>query len=76
MHLLDEFLNNYEVTLYQLSQVSGITEQTWENGAKLTTDDFTVKELKALGMVTNKSVGTVLDELIEIELKTDDLNGV
>jgi|GEM_PF-1392573 len=73
MNLLDQYLNQYEITRYQLAKVSGISNGRWGELNKKGLEHYSVRHLRAIAMVIGKPSHEVLLELEE--LVQDDLNG-
>lgn len=70
-NLLDIYLQQKNLTRYQLSKISGINQTTWKslNDNRKGVDAFIVKYIKALAKVLGVSAGQVLEELIALERK-------
>lgn len=70
-NLLDIYLQQKNLTRYQLSKISGINQTTWKslNDNRKGVDAFTGKHIKALAKVLGVSAGQVLEELIALERK-------
>ena len=68
MNLLDNYLSKHNVTRYQLEQVSGIRQSTWNNAKDKSITSYSVRLIMGIANTIGKSSGQVLDELIQLEL--------
>lgn len=75
MNILDKYLSAHDLTRYQLEQVSGIRQSTWNNVKEKSITSYSVRLIMAIANAIGKSSGQVLDELIQLELEEDKLNG-
>ncbi|MBC2267661.1 anti-CRISPR protein AcrIIA1 [Listeria sp. FSL L7-0083] len=73
--LLDEFLKTHNLTRYQLSKLTGISQNTLKDQNEKALNKYTVSLLRGLALVTGLSDSDVLFELAEIEKSYDDLAG-
>ncbi|EAD4105486.1 XRE family transcriptional regulator, partial [Listeria monocytogenes] len=73
--LLDEFLKKHNKTRYQLSKLTGISQNTLNDYNKKELNKYSVSFLRALSMCTGISTFDVFIELAELEKSHDDLAG-
>ncbi|EAC5570415.1 hypothetical protein AUE68_13890 [Listeria monocytogenes] len=73
--LLDEFLKKHSKTRYQLSKLTGISQNTLNDYNKKELNKYSVSFLRALSMCTGISTFDVFIELAELEKSYDDLAG-
>ncbi|HAB7756299.1 TPA_asm: helix-turn-helix domain-containing protein [Listeria monocytogenes] len=73
--LLDEFLKKHNKTRYQLSKLTGISQNTLNDYNKKELNKYSVSFLRALSMCTGISTFDVFIELAELEKSYDDLAG-
>ncbi|EBI2485728.1 hypothetical protein FLF78_10015 [Listeria monocytogenes] len=73
--LLDEFLKKHNKTRYQLSKLTGISQNTLKDQNEKSLNKYTVSILRALALVTGRQVTDVFNELAELEKTYDDLAG-
>ncbi|EEO6484161.1 hypothetical protein G6H35_000440 [Listeria monocytogenes] len=73
--LLDEFLKKYNKTRYQLSKLTGISQNTLNDYNKKELNKYSVSFLRALSMCAGISTFDVFFELAELEKSYDDLAG-
>ncbi|EAG1247620.1 XRE family transcriptional regulator [Listeria monocytogenes] len=73
--LLDEFLKKHDLTRYQLSKLTGISQNTLNDYNKKELNKYSVSFLRALSMCTGISTFDVFIELAELEKSYDDLAG-
>ncbi|EAC5612222.1 hypothetical protein B5530_14730 [Listeria monocytogenes] len=73
--LLDEFLKKHDLTRYQLSKLTGISQNTLKDQNEKPLNKYTVSFLRSLSFVTGEDVTDVLIELAELEKGYDDLAG-
>ncbi|EAC8922666.1 helix-turn-helix domain-containing protein, partial [Listeria monocytogenes] len=75
MKLLDEFLKKHSKTRYQLSKLTGISQNTLNDYNKKELNKYSVSFLRALSMCAGISTFDVFIELAELEKSYDDLAG-
>ncbi|MBC1378025.1 anti-CRISPR protein AcrIIA1 [Listeria innocua] len=75
LKLLDEFLKTHNLTRYQLSKLTGISQNTLKDQNEKALNKYTVSLLRGLALVTGLSDSNVLFELASIEKNYDDLAG-
>ncbi|HAM1487880.1 TPA: anti-CRISPR protein AcrIIA1 [Listeria monocytogenes] len=73
--LLDEFLKKHDLTRYQLSKLTGISQNTLKDQNEKSLNKYTVSILRSLSLISGLSVSDVLFELEDIEKNSDDLAG-
>ncbi|EAG3565667.1 hypothetical protein B8102_13290 [Listeria monocytogenes] len=73
--LLDEFLKKHNKTRYQLSKLTGISQNTLNDYNKKELNKYTVSFLRTLSMCVGMSTVDVFIELAELEKSYDDLAG-
>ncbi|EIQ6433992.1 anti-CRISPR protein AcrIIA1 [Listeria monocytogenes] len=73
--LLDEFLKKHNKTRYQLSKLTGISQNTLNDYNKKELNKYTVSFLRTLSMCVGMSTVDVFIELAELEKNYDDLAG-
>ncbi|TYU88987.1 hypothetical protein FZX01_05635 [Listeria monocytogenes] len=73
--LLDNFLKKHNLTRYQLSKLTGISQNTLKDQNEKSLNKYTVSILRSLSLVSGLSVSDVLFELEDIEKDSDDLAG-
>ncbi|EAC2471049.1 anti-CRISPR protein AcrIIA1 [Listeria monocytogenes] len=73
--LLDEFLKKHDLTRYQLSKLTGISQNTLKDQNEKTLNKYTVSILRALALITGMPISDVLFELEDLEKNADDLAG-
>ncbi|EAC3660226.1 anti-CRISPR protein AcrIIA1 [Listeria monocytogenes] len=73
--LLDEFLKKHDLTRYQLSKLTGISQNTLKDQNEKSLNKYTVSILRSLSLISGLSVSDVLFELEELEKNYDDLAG-
>ncbi|EAF4479049.1 TPA_asm: anti-CRISPR protein AcrIIA1 [Listeria monocytogenes] len=73
--LLDEFLKKHDLTRYQLSKLTGISQNTLKDQNEKSLNKYTVSFLRALSLISGLSVSDILFELEDIERSVDDLAG-
>ncbi|EAF3882260.1 XRE family transcriptional regulator [Listeria monocytogenes] len=73
--LLDEFLKKHNKTRYQLSKLTGISQNTLNDYNKKELNKYTVSFLRTLSMCVGMSIVDVFVELAELEKNYDDLAG-
>ncbi|CUL81220.1 helix-turn-helix transcriptional regulator [Listeria monocytogenes] len=73
--LLDEFLKKHSKTRYQLSKLTGISQNTLNDYNKKELNKYSVSFLRSLSFATGESVTDILLELAELEKDYDDLAG-
>ncbi|EGS3236548.1 helix-turn-helix domain-containing protein [Listeria monocytogenes] len=73
--LLDGFLKKHNKTRYQLSKLTGISQNTLNDYNKKELNKYSVSFLRSLSFVTGEDVTDVLIELAELEKGYDDLAG-
>ncbi|MBC2268372.1 anti-CRISPR protein AcrIIA1 [Listeria sp. FSL L7-0083] len=73
--LLDEFLKKHNLTRYQLSKLTGISQNTLKDQNEKALNKYTVSLLRGLALATGLSDSNVLFELANIEKNYDDLAG-
>ncbi|EAG5771841.1 anti-CRISPR protein AcrIIA1, partial [Listeria monocytogenes] len=71
--LLDEFLKKHDLTRYQLSKLTGISQNTLKDQNEKPLNKYTVSILRSLSLISGLSVSDVLFELEDIEKNSDDL---
>lgn len=67
MGILDDYLEAYSLTRYQLAKKSGISQTTWFNVNARTLDRWTVKQVQALAKSTGVASSTALRKLEEMD---------
>lgn len=67
MNLIDIYLQRHQITRYDVSQRSGISQQTLYSANKKDAKSYSGKVLIALGQATGDTAGEVLDALLTIE---------
>ncbi|MBC1377835.1 anti-CRISPR protein AcrIIA1 [Listeria innocua] len=75
LKLLDKFLKKYNLTRYQLSKLTGISENTLKDQNEKSLNKYTVSILRALALITDMPISDVLFELEDLEKSYDDLAG-
>ncbi|MBC2142831.1 anti-CRISPR protein AcrIIA1 [Listeria innocua] len=75
LKLLDKFLKKYNLTRYQLSKLTGISQNTLKDQNEKSLNKYTVSLLRALALITGMSISDVLFELEDLEKNADDLAG-
>ncbi|EAG4505939.1 hypothetical protein CBM20_14530 [Listeria monocytogenes] len=75
LKLLDEFLKTHNLTRYQLSKLTGISQNTLKDQNEKPLNKYSVSILRALALITEQQVTDVFTELAEIEKNYDDLAG-
>lgn len=73
--LLDEFLKKHNKTRYQLSKLTGISQNTLKDQNEKSLNKYTVSILRALALITGMPISDVLFELEDLEKNADDLAG-
>ncbi|EEU7817150.1 anti-CRISPR protein AcrIIA1 [Listeria monocytogenes] len=73
--LLDEFLKKQDLTRYQLSKLTSISQNTLNDYNKKELNKYTVSFLRTLSMCVGMSTVDVFIELAELEKNYDDLGG-
>ncbi|EAF5455113.1 anti-CRISPR protein AcrIIA1 [Listeria monocytogenes] len=73
--LLDEFLKKHDLTRYQLSKLTGISQNTLKDQNEKSLNKYNVSFLRALSMCAGISTSDVFNELEELEKNYDDLAG-
>ncbi|EDO1161553.1 anti-CRISPR protein AcrIIA1 [Listeria innocua] len=73
--LLDEFLKKHDLTRYQLSKLTGISQNTLKDQNEKSLNKYTVSILRALALITGMPISDVLFELEDLEKNADDLAG-
>ncbi|EAE6661921.1 anti-CRISPR protein AcrIIA1 [Listeria monocytogenes] len=73
--LLDEFLKKHDLTRYQLSKLTGISQNTLKDQNEKTLNKYTVSILRALALIAGMPASDVLLELEQLEKNVDDLAG-
>ncbi|HEL8677532.1 TPA: anti-CRISPR protein AcrIIA1, partial [Listeria monocytogenes] len=73
--LLDEFLKKHNKTRYQLSKLTGISQNTLKDQNEKSLNKYTVSILRALALITGMPISDVLFELEDLEKNYDDLAG-
>ncbi|EAC5530932.1 hypothetical protein LT01_00325 [Listeria monocytogenes] len=73
--LLDEFLKRHDLTRYQLSKLTGISQNTLKDQNEKSLNKYTVSILRALALITGIPISDVLFELEDLEKNADDLAG-
>ncbi|HAC0646117.1 TPA_asm: anti-CRISPR protein AcrIIA1 [Listeria monocytogenes] len=73
--LLDEFLKKHDLTRYQLSKLTGISQNTLKDQNEKTLNKYTVSILRALALIAGMPASDVLLELEQLEKNMDDLAG-
>ncbi|EDD1528494.1 anti-CRISPR protein AcrIIA1 [Listeria monocytogenes] len=73
--LLDEFLKKHDLTRYQLSKLTGISQNTLKDQNEKSLNKYTVSILRALALITGMPISDVFIELAELEKSYDDLAG-
>ncbi|MCD1708222.1 anti-CRISPR protein AcrIIA1 [Listeria monocytogenes] len=73
--LLDEFLKKHDLTRYQLSKLTGISQNTLKDQNEKPLNKYTVSILRSLSLISGLSVSDVFIELAELEKNYDDLAG-
>ncbi|EHW5935353.1 anti-CRISPR protein AcrIIA1 [Listeria monocytogenes] len=73
--LLDEFLKKHDLTRYQLSKLTGISQNTLKDQNEKSLNKYTVSILRALALITGMPISDVLFELEDLEKNVDDLAG-
>ncbi|ENI9064789.1 helix-turn-helix domain-containing protein [Listeria monocytogenes] len=73
--LLDEFLKKHNKTRYQLSKLTGISQNTLNDYNKKELNKYSVSFLRALSMCAGMSTFDVFIELAGLEKSYDDLAG-
>lgn len=76
--LLDIYLKQYDTNRYEVSKISGISQQVLSllNDNDKGSDSYTGRHLKAISMIVGKTPGEVMDEIIKLENWFDGLNGL
>jgi len=65
--MIDDFLKEYDLSRYQVAQISGVRESTLQRANKSdNVSKLQVKTIMALAMATGLTPGAVLDKLIKI----------
>ncbi len=64
--VLDRYLNQRGLTRYDVSKLTGISEQALSKANKRDPETYTVKTIAKIAQATQQTPGTVLDELIKI----------
>jgi len=69
MNFLSKYLDDKNITRYQISKLSGIPQSTINSAteSKTGTDGITGRIIKAIALATNETPGKVLDDLIRQE---------
>lgn len=67
--ILDQYLDQHDVTRYKVSKVGGVAESTLANTAKTEVIKYGVHVLRAIAKTVDKTPGQVLDELLDMENK-------
>ncbi|EJT5247975.1 helix-turn-helix domain-containing protein, partial [Listeria monocytogenes] len=63
MNILDEFLNEHQITRYRLSKITGISNQLLLQYTKKTLEEYPVWLLRALAAATDQTIEEVLNKL-------------
>lgn len=71
MNVIQKYLDKNDITRYQIHKKSGIATTTLQHAVdrENAIDGLTGKVIKSIALALNKTPGTVLDELIEMEKK-------
>lgn len=69
MNVIQEYLDQSNITRYKISKISGINASTLKAAAdsKNGIDGLTGKVIKAIALALNRTPGTILDEMITLE---------
>lgn len=67
--ILDKWLEDQNLTRYQLARASGISATTWQHVNERPLDRWTVKQIRALATCTGRAASTVLKELETLDGK-------
>lgn len=69
MNVLQKYLDENNISKYKIAQLTGISSMTLSHATEKTKplSGQTVKVLSAVAKSLNKTPGTVLDELVEIQ---------
>lgn len=65
--LLDKYLEQHDMTRYQLAKESGIRATTWQSVNDRELNRWTVKQVRALAACMGRAASTVLSELEELD---------
>lgn len=76
MNLLDKFLNEYHLTRYRISKISGISNQLLGLYTKKELADYPIWLIRALAAATDQTTEEALNKLEILETASDDLYGV
>lgn len=67
MNILDIYLQRNGVKRYDVYKKTGVSQQTLASAGKKSIDHYSTKILKAVAETLDKTPGTVLDELFQLE---------
>ncbi|EAE8638899.1 hypothetical protein BR099_14710, partial [Listeria monocytogenes] len=76
MNILDEFLNEHQITRYRLSKITGISNQLLLQYTKKTLEEYPVWLLRALAAATDQTIEEVLNKLEILETEKHQLYGI
>ncbi|EAF1122831.1 hypothetical protein CGX11_14670 [Listeria monocytogenes] len=76
MNILDEFLNEHQITRYRLSKITGISNQLLLQYTKKRLEEYPVWLLRALAAATDQTIEEVLNKLEILETEKHQLYGI
>ncbi|MCT1215820.1 XRE family transcriptional regulator [Latilactobacillus curvatus] len=76
MNVIQQYLDQNNVTRYKVSKLSGLGQTTLKAAvdSKNGIDGLTGKVIKAIAVALDKTPGTVLDELVQLEKNKTEVN--
>lgn len=76
MNIIDIYLSEHGLNRYQLFKISGIPQASWQNLTTYPIENIAGKYFIAIGNAVGKTPGEVLNDLLNLSMEDDDLNGL